>query len=390
MTAKKSVIKFQNKKITIFTGELWTTGQRKGNRLHEIAYRACFKPALPNYFISRHSKKGDVVYDPFSGRGTTAIEAALCGRKIIANDVNPISTFLTRGRLFIPDTNKLEDRLDEILANATVRGKHQLQMFYHKNTFDEILKIRTWLINRKKENEEDKTDQWIRMVATNRLTGHSPGFFSVYTLPPNQALSRKRQLLINKHRDQKPTYRNTKELILRKTASLIKNISSAELKNLNAAADSALFINCDAGHTPEIKNNSVQLTVTSPPFLDVVHYSADNWLRCWFNNIDEREIEKKITMSKTIDGWIIIMQNVFNELYRITKPGGIVAFETGEVRKGKIKLEEYVLPMGINSGFKCRHILINSHSFTKTANIWGISNNVAGTNSNRIVLFQKD
>ena len=26
------------------------------------------------------------------------------------------------------------------------------------------------------------------MVATNRLTGHSAGFLSVYTLPPNQAM----------------------------------------------------------------------------------------------------------------------------------------------------------------------------------------------------------
>mgnify|MGYP000160800235 CR=1 FL=1 len=35
----------------------------------------------------------------------------------------------------------------------------------------------------------DTVDAWIRMVAVNRLTGHSPGFFSVYTLPPNQAAS---------------------------------------------------------------------------------------------------------------------------------------------------------------------------------------------------------
>ncbi len=69
--------------------------------------------------------------------------------------------------------------------------------------------------------------------------------------------------------------------------------------------------------------------------------------------------------------------------------GGVVAFETGEVRKGKIKLEEYVLPLGVNAGFKCKHILINSQMFTKTANIWGVKNNLAGTNSNRIAVFQK-
>jgi len=38
------------------------------------------------------------------------------------------------------------------------------------------------------------------MIALNRLTGHSPGFFSVYTLPPNQAVSVKAQKRINQAR----------------------------------------------------------------------------------------------------------------------------------------------------------------------------------------------
>lgn len=385
----KKSFTFQNKKITVFTGEFWTSGQRKGNNLHEIAYRACFKPALPQYFISRYSKKNDVVYDPFSGRGTTVIEAALSGRNIIANDVNPISRFLTEGRLYIPDLQQLEMRLREICSIIQPDEEHDLRMFYHKDTFKEILQIRNWLIKRKKEKTEDEIDKWIRMVSTNRLTGHSPGFFSVYTLPPNQALGRDRQLLINKVRKQKPEYRNTIQLILRKSRSLIKDIEKKELNNLRSAAENVLFITDDAGNSPSIKNDSVQLIVTSPPFLDVVQYSSDNWLRCWFNNIDEKSIQKKITMSKTIDDWIIVMQKVFYELFRITKSGGYVAFETGEIRKGKIRLEEFVLPMGINAGFKCKHILINSQTFTKTANIWGVKNNEAGTNSNRIVVFQK-
>jgi hypothetical protein len=34
-------------------------------------------------------------------------------------------------------------------------------------------------------------------------------------------------------------------------------------------------------------------------------------------------------------------------------------------------------------------VLINDQDFTKTANCWGVDNNARGTNSNRIVLFQK-
>ena len=59
-----------------------------------------------------------------------------------------------------------------------------------------------------------------------------------------------------------------------------------------------------------IAANSVNLTVTSPPFLDVIQYARDNWLRCWFNGYDADEIGASITMSKTIEDWGGEMANV--------------------------------------------------------------------------------
>jgi hypothetical protein len=96
-----------------------------------------------------------------------------------------------------------------------------------------------------------------------------------------------------------------------------------------------------------------------------------------------------ITMSKTLEQWNKKMLEVFVELFRVTKPGGYVAFEVGEIRNGKIKLEEAVVPIGISAGFRCSGVLINTQAFTKTSNIWGVSNNSKGTNSNRIVVFRK-
>ena len=69
----------------------------------------------------------------------------------------------------------------------------------------------------------DNVDSWIRMVAINRLTGHSSGFFSVYSLPPNQAVSVKRQKKINQQRNQIPEYRAIKPRILKKSKSLLKD-----------------------------------------------------------------------------------------------------------------------------------------------------------------------
>src|SRR5665647_2852510 len=97
-----------------YTNEFWTSRQRQASSIHEISYRACFKPQLPRFFISTLTKKGDVVYDPFSGRGTTVIEAGLLGRNVYANDANPLSRIMTEPRFFPPDFTAVEKRLASI------------------------------------------------------------------------------------------------------------------------------------------------------------------------------------------------------------------------------------------------------------------------------------
>ncbi|MBI4086226.1 MAG: DNA adenine methylase [Candidatus Liptonbacteria bacterium] len=377
-------------RVARFMGEFWTSRQRQGNSLHEISYRACFKSELPKFFIGSLTTEGDVVYDPFAGRGTTAIEAALLGRKVISNDINPLSRILAYPRLSPPDLLELIERLEKINHSVRkIKTDINLSMFYHPRTLEEILKIKKYLEKRKSENREDDLDMWIRMVATNRLSGHSTGFFSVYTLPPNQALRPEKQKIINRERNQEPSYRNVKKIIIKKTQSLISEINNELFRKLKHIKETASFLTKDSRYTSEISNNSVQLTVTSPPFLDIVQYTEDNWLRCWFNSIDPFEVEKNITVTNKLEKWKEVIGETLKELYRITKPGGFVAFEVGEVRKGKIKLDEEVVPLGLEADFKCLGILVNKQNFTKTSNIWGISNNKMGTNTNRIVLFTK-
>ena len=52
-------------RVNTFTNEFWTAKQRAANSLHEVSYRACFKPQLPRFFIERLTSPGDIVYDPF-------------------------------------------------------------------------------------------------------------------------------------------------------------------------------------------------------------------------------------------------------------------------------------------------------------------------------------
>lgn len=389
---KKGILDFitvDDIKVPKYINEFWTAKQRQASSLHEVTYRACFKPQLPRFFIQLLTKENDFVYDPFSGRGTTAIESALLNRNVIANDINPLSKILAAPRLSVPTIKDVQERLIKIQIDASNDSDLDLSMFYHTKTLKEIISLKNYFIKRKINKQNDYIDAWIEMVATNRLTGHSKGFFSVYTLPPNQAILPKRQIIINKKRNQKPEYRNVKAIIFKKTKDLLRDFSDKQRNQLNKIAQKTIFLAKDARYTPEIKSNSITLTVTSPPFLDIVKYSDDNWLRCWFNNIDSKLIEKQITMSKTTDEWCNVMGNVFKELFRITKKDGWVAFEVGEIRNKNIKLEEYVIPLGEKVGFKTQGVMINEQIFTKTSNIWGVKNNKEGTNSNRIIIFKK-
>lgn len=387
----KTILK--HKRITkhflpIYQNEFWTAKQRQSDSIHEVSYRACFKAQLPRFFIESLTKKNDIVYDPFAGRGTTIIEAALLGRHVVANDVNPLSKILCKPRLNVPTLNEIWNRLSEIPIKENSKADLDLSMFFHPQTEAEIVSLKHYLQSKSLDGNADYIDDWIRMVATNRLTGHSSGFFSVYTLPPNQAVKPERQKKINEKRNQTPDYRNTKELILNKSKSLMRDLSQTDKEKLKTISKGAIFSTSDARFTNKIPSDLVHLTVTSPPFLDVVQYADDNWLRCWFNSIDSDNVE--ITMAKTIEKWCEIMSDVFKELYRITTKNGFVAFEVGEVKNGKIKLDEYVVSLGEKAGFNCEGIIINEQIFTKTSNIWGVKNNDKGTNSNRIVLFSKE
>ena len=77
------------------------------------------------------------------------------------------------------------------------------------------------------------------------------------------------------------------------------------------------------------------------------------------------------------------------ECHRVLKPGGVLAFEVGEIRGGSLKLELAVIRAAQGTMLIPEAILINAQDFTKTANCWGVDNNKAGTNTNRIVIFRK-
>jgi hypothetical protein len=363
--------------VTWFVNEFWTARQRQAHSLHEISYRACFKPQLPRFFIDRLTEPGDVVHDPFMGRGTTPLEAALAGRAPAGSDVNPLSAMLVAPRLDPPTMAEIAARLDAIDWRREGEAPAELLAFFHPETLAAIAALRAHLAERPLE----RADAWIRMVALNRLTGHSPGFFSVYTLPPNQAVSAASQRKINAARGQTPPRRDVPALILRKSKSLLADGPPPPHPPARLATGAA-------ARTDFLADASVDLVVTSPPFLDVVDYAGDNWLRAWLAGVDADAVP--ITIARREEDWIAFVRAALAELARVVRPGGHVAFEVGEVRGGRVLLERLVLDAAAGLPFAPLGVLVNAQDFTKTANCWGVANNAKGTNTNRVVILRRD
>jgi hypothetical protein len=374
--------------VATLTNEFWTAKQRAAHSLHEVSYRACFKPQLPEFFISRLTVPGDVVYDPFMGRGTTLIQAALMGRVPYGCDINPLSAALCEPRLAPSSLRDVERALADVDFGDADECPEDLLVFYHPETLRQICALRRHLAARERDGRLSAADRWVRMVALNRLTGHSTGFFSVYTLPPNQAVSVKAQVKINAKRDQAPPLRDVRRIILAKSRALLRDVTPDGREVMARAASRRQLVVGRSSDTPAIESGSVALVVTSPPFLDVVDYQADNWLRCWFRGVDAGAVP--ITQIKRPDDWQAFVVDTLTEVRRTLRPGGHVAFEVGEVRGGALRLEELVIPAGREAGLRPIVVLYNAQRFTKTANCWGVSNNSKGTNTNRIVLFRRD
>ena len=315
------------------------------------------------------------------GRGTTLLEATLHGRQTLGNDVNPLSRILLEARLDPPSIEEVDARLGGLSLDTPSAGPKGFDVFFHERTLNQICRLRHYLCERKSTGSADAVDRWIQMVAINRLTGHSRGFFSVYTLPPNQALSIERQRTNNERRNQKPEYRDVAALIRRKTRSLLR-----DMPRLTPTGQNRGFFRQPVGTPFAYDGPPVSLSVTSPPFLDIVNYRADNWMRCWFAGIDPDKVA--ITQTRKLETWKSLVREALDNVAAISAHGSVFAFEVGEIRNGSLLLDQVVADVARGTAWEPVCIVVNEQTFTKTSNTWGIDNNRAGTNSNRIVVMR--
>ncbi len=366
--------------------EFWTSKQRQELPLHYIlSYRASFKAELPDFFIRHFSKQGESVLDPFGGRGTTALQANLLRRIAFHNDINPISQKIAYAKTHPVALSEIAKRLQsfDLTTNTPIDEHQELLAFYHPDTLKELLNLRRAI-----QQNYDDVNRFIELVAVSRLHGHSDGFFSVYSFP-QIAVSPEAQRKINAKRNQTPPYRDVKSRILRKAKQCLQGALRFQERfpeSLNNQIRTG-----DSRNMSWIESETIDLVVTSPPFLDKVDYIKDNWLKAWFYGINEDSFKDALVQTRNLEEWKTFMRETLKELYRVVKENGTVVIEVGEVmyKNQTVNLDEIVAELGEEVGFSLYAIFINKQRFTKLANCFGVANNEKGTNTNRCVVMVK-
>lgn len=76
------------KQLDINTESLWLINERDKSGKHANVYHGNFVPQIPNQLVRRFTKKGETVFEPFMGSGTTLFECEKLSRKYIGFDIN--------------------------------------------------------------------------------------------------------------------------------------------------------------------------------------------------------------------------------------------------------------------------------------------------------------
>jgi hypothetical protein len=273
--------------------------------MHQLSpYIGKLKSVIARDLVSRYSKPGDLIIDPFSGSGTIPLEAALQGRQVFAADISPYSKVLCKAKLSHPYA--LEQALTEAesiineakrLPDPDLRYVPQwVRNFFHPKTLKEAINFS--VVCKRKNNE------FIMACFLGILHHQRPGFLSY---PSSH--------LVPYLRDKKfpkslyPDMYKYRELQPR----LISKIKRAYKHNQDIPRD----IHWEFRQS-SIENLSFpdkfNCLITSPPYMNTLDYGRDNRLRLWFINSkkispvdnpmtnDKKSFEKAITiMAEKID-----------------------------------------------------------------------------------------
>ena len=289
----------------------WSRSSKNiSSKFHSASsYLAMFSPSLPEFFIKRWSKKNEIVYDPFSGRGTTGLKARNLDRKAILSDVNPYAIVLSRAKIMKSNFKKIENIINKFekkfnknkkyWINESKKKKYkELTYFYHKEVLPQLIFLREKIGKNWKSfngnlnvfmtlalglmhgpTRKDGSTIYFSLKMPNTIS-MSPNYVKNYSLKNN---------LI---KPQINVFEKIKNRLYEKYDFILENNNFGKTFINNATKK----INSNW-----VKDKSVSLVVTSPPYLNVVNYTNSNWLKLWLLGYNRKNLKKEIKISDNLN-----------------------------------------------------------------------------------------
>tara|TARA_Y100000031_G_scaffold157008_1_gene214930 strand:+ start:9428 stop:10591 length:1164 start_codon:yes stop_codon:yes gene_type:complete len=364
------------KQVLVQRGQFWIQKQRQGHSLHYIVpYQACFAPQIPQFFIKRYSKPRDVVLDPFCGRGTTVFEANQLDRIGVGVDISPLAIQIAKSKLKKVTLKQVINRLKQIDFSKEILDDYEdFEDIYHPKTYSQLMNLKQQLKN-------TAVDNLIRTVILGRLHGHSPAFFSVWTFNVI-SLSKERIKAQSNNRGLKPEFRDVVPRIIEKAKTVL-------MDRVKEQKGSAVYIR-NIAKSLKLKEK-VDLIVTSPPFLNVINYIDDNWLRFWFLGYDKEKLRKTLVQTNDIEEYTKFIKKSMKEMYKSLKKGKYCLIEVGDIkhRGEKIYLEHLITKLADEVGFNVEKVMINYMEAPKISRAFSRKTKYQGTKTNRCVVMKK-
>ena len=243
---------------------------------------------FPHTFVRehllRHTIPGDVVLDPFSGRGTTLLESLLLDRQAVATDINPVAACVTGPTARVPALDEIEARLSLLeLEYKTANSqrldeeRHALPPFFkhafHYRTLRELLFIRQHV-----DWQRDDVDRFVTALVLGSLHGETDKSSSCFSNQMPRTISTKPDYSIRYWQEHglKPPRR--------RVFGILQDRAKFRLQEGRPTHD-GVAVQADAReasiHLQGWRGN-VKAVITSPPYLDVTNFEEDQWLRLWF------------------------------------------------------------------------------------------------------------
>jgi hypothetical protein len=324
-------------------------------------YFAMFPESFAEYWIKRLTKPGDTVLDPFSGRGTTALTALLCGRKAISCDVNDVAICLTKAKTTPPSLSRLRARVSELRNEFRARRWEDeanetdefFQRAYAPSTLAQLLYLRDAL-NWKKS----RADNMVAALILGSLHGESQSSHYLSNQMPRTISTKPRySIKFWKNRKLVAPARDAFRILLQmadfRYASPLPQGDSlvlhTDMRNLPRAIDIS-------------KSSLIRCAVTSPPYLNVTSFEEDQWLRLWF--LGGLTYPKKGVVSRddrhgTADNYWSFISDMWRSLGAVMAGGSHVVVRIGSRKLSPDRLKRGLTGCAQLSGRKVK--LVDSH-----------------------------